>query len=329
MPNEVILVVEDFDLLRSGLEEILNEEGYTVVTARNGKEALDVFSIIQPNLIVSDVTMPIMDGFEFFNAVRAQPEGMLIPFIFLTARDAPADVMEGRALGADDYLVKPIHREDLISIIRIRLNRFNQAQMARLQQAYLDSLVTLANAIENRNPDSQWHIERITDLCTSIAQQLGWNERRISQLRMGCTLHDIGKITIPAAILFKSGPLTDLEWKEIRRHPVTGGEMIKDVPYLTDCIPIVRHHHERWDGKGYPDELSGNAIPEGARLLAVVDSFVALISYRPYAPARTAQQALDEIVSLGGDNYDPRMVLALMDAWKADKIQAILQKTYL
>ncbi len=328
MPNEVILIVEDFDLLRTGMEEILSEEGYSVITARNGQEALDVFGVVQPNLIISDVTMPVMNGFEFYHAVRARPEGMLIPFIFLTARDAPSDLLEGRASGADDYLTKPIHREDLVSIIRTRLSRFNQAQMVRVQQAYQDSLVALANAIEHRNPDSQWHIERITDCCLAIAQHLGWSQHRIDQLRLACTLHDIGKITVPAAILFKSEPLAASEWEEIRRHPVTGAEMIKDVDYLAECAPIVRHHHERWNGTGYPDGLSGNAIPEGARLLAVVDSFIAMISHHPYALARTPEKAYEEIVRLGGESYDPRFVLAFMEAWKEGKIQAILNKPY-
>jgi HD-GYP domain-containing protein (c-di-GMP phosphodiesterase class II) len=251
---------------------------------------------------------------------------MQVPFIFLTARDTPTDLLEGRALGVDDYLVKPIRREDLVSIIRTRLSRFRQAQLARLQQAYQDSLATLANAIENRNPNTQQHIERVTECGLLMAKQLGWNERCTNQLHMACILHDIGKITISAAILFKAGPLTPAEWDEIRRHPVIGAEMIRDVPYLADCAPLVRHHHERWDGLGYPDELAGSDIPEGARLLAVVDSFTALISQRPYAPARSVEDAVSEILRLAGENYDPRMALALKELWEAGKLQAVVEK---
>jgi putative two-component system response regulator len=326
MPNDVILIVEDFDLLRDGLEEILSEEGYSIITARHGKEALGVFDTVQPDLVISDVTMPVMNGFEFYSAVRARPKGMQVPFIFLTARDTPTDLLEGRALGVDDYLVKPIRREDLVSIIRTRLSRFRQAQLARLQQAYQDSLATLANAIENRNPNTQQHIERVTECGLLMAKQLGWNERCTNQLHMACILHDIGKITISAAILFKAGPLTPAEWDEIRRHPVIGAEMIRDVPYLADCAPLVRHHHERWDGLGYPDELAGSDIPEGARLLAVVDSFTALISQRPYAPARSVEDAVSEILRLAGENYDPRMALALKELWEAGKLQAVVEK---
>ena len=153
MANELILIVEDMDLLREGLREILVNEGFSVTTARNGREALDQMNNKVPELIISDITMPVMDGIDFYSAVRARKEWIGIPFIILSARSEPADFTVGRHLGVDDYLVKPVSRDELVNTVRSRLGRFQQAQMARVQQAYLDSLVTMANAIETRTPD--------------------------------------------------------------------------------------------------------------------------------------------------------------------------------
>ncbi|MFM8321710.1 MAG: HD-GYP domain-containing protein, partial [Chloroflexota bacterium] len=246
-----------------------------------------------------------------------------IPFIFLSARSDPADLLKGRSLGVEDYLTKPIRREELVTTIRSRLSRFNQAQMAMVRQAYLDSLVTLAGAIEQRAPGEPDHIQRATRLALLLAARLGWAEHRLEMLRFAAILHDIGKIHISAATLFKTTPLTADEWAVIRRHPVTGAEMIKDVPFLTGCISYVRHHHEQWQGGGYPDGLAGEAIPDGARILAVVDAFDRICSPRVYAAARPADQALDELRALAGRRYDPAVVEALYAAWQAGEVQAI------
>src|SRR5512139_567896 len=145
MGNELILIVEDMDLLREGLREILDNEGFRVITARNGREALDQMNTALPELIISDITMPVMDGIDFYSAVRARKEWLGIPFIVLSARSDPTDFMVSRNLGVDDYLVKPVSRDDLVTIVRSRLGRFQQAQTARIQQAYMDSLAALAN----------------------------------------------------------------------------------------------------------------------------------------------------------------------------------------
>jgi putative two-component system response regulator len=326
MANERVLIVEDNDLLREGLHEMLAYEGFTVVTARNGSEALDRMIQLLPELIVSDVAMPVMDGYEFYNQIRSRPEWVTIPFLFLSARTEASDILASRNLGVDDYLTKPISREELVSVIRSRIDRYRQIQIAQIQQAYQASLTALANAIEMRSPDSSRHVERVTEIALVLAKRLGWREGRLAALRFGAILHDIGKIHIPTSILVKQGPLDPAEIEEVRRHPVTGAEMIKGVPMLGGAGLIVRHHHERWDGKGYPDGLAGIAIPEGARILAVADAFIVMISPQPYSTAQPPKEACKEILALSGKNYDPKVVEIFKHAWEAGEIQAILTK---
>jgi putative two-component system response regulator len=323
MNEETILIVEDNNILREGWSETLREVGFNVLTAAHGTEALGHMNLITPDLILSDVSMPVMDGYTFYNEVRARPEWVTIPFIFLTARAEPQDLNLGRTLGADDYLTKPISREELVTTIRSRLSRFHQVQLAQVQQAYQASLTTLANAIEMRAPNSEWHIERMVAVSLAIAQILGWKERRMETLRFGAILHDIGKIQIPSAILFKTEPLTPAEWEVIHLHPVVGGEMVRGIPILEDAAAIIRHHHEHWNGTGYPDGLSGKAIPEGACIVCMADALDAIVSPRAYHSPRPLHEAYDEIVSLGGEFYSPILIDALQRAWRDGVIEQI------
>jgi len=319
--NETLLVVEDNPVLREGLEEMLGLEGFTVLTASNGREALAQMAALIPGLIVSDIAMPEMDGYAFFRAVRARPEWISIPFIFLTARGEKGDVLAGKDMGVEDYLVKPVTRDELLTAVRARLERSEQLRIAQLQQAYETSLAVLANAIEVRDQYTRGHVERVMAYALALAEQLGWRGLNPEHLRFGAILHDIGKIHIRETTLSKTEPLTSEEWEEIKKHPLTGAEMIKDIPYLMPAIPVVRYHHERWDGKGYPDGLAGENIPLAARIVAVADSFDAMTTHRPYKNARTPHKAYQEILSGSGSRYDPQVVEAFEKAWKAGRIQ--------
>ena len=323
MNEGMILVVEDNDVLRDGLKEMLSIEGFSVITAGNGLEALTYMDDSIPDLILSDIAMPEMDGFKFFNTVRDRSDWVTIPFIFLTARAEPSDIIAGKNLGVEDYLTKPLTREELVTAIRSRLTRSRQLQMAQLKQAYLASLTALANAIDLRDPYTGGHVERVTAYAMTLGERLGWTESRMDPLRYGAILHDIGKIHIRESTLFKDTPLNLEDWTEIRRHPIVGAEMIKDIPYLADAIPIVHSHHERWDGKGYPDGLAGEEIPEGARIVAIVDSFDAMTTIRPYSPARTHQEAYQEIQNCSAKQYDPSVVAAFKAAWEEGQILSI------
>jgi putative two-component system response regulator len=325
MPGETILVVEDVDLLRDVIREMLEDEGFQVVAARNGQDALDKMANLAPDLIISDITMPVMDGFQFYKTMREHPEWLGVPFLFLTARSDPADLLAGRGLGADDYLTKPIRRDELVTTVQSRLNRFRQSQVVRVQQAYLDSLVALANAIEQRASSPGHHIQFVTQLTLMLAKRLGWSGRRIAMLQFAAVLHDIGKIHISANTLEKPGPLEPAEWEVLRRHPVNGAQMVKSVPFLADCAVFIHSHHERWDGRGYPEGLSGAHIPDGGRIIAVSDALASICSDRPYQAARSMEQAYTEIASLSGQAYDPEVIQALKAAWAAGEVQAILK----
>ena len=318
-----LLIVEDNYDLRSGLKDILTYEGFEVLTASNGLEGLQAMSTHRPDLIISDIGMPEMDGFAFFDAVRKRPDGITIPFIFLTARGDREDVFRGRSLGVEDYLVKPVSRDELVIAIHSRLQRFRQLQLAQLETAYQAALTALANGIEVRDRYTRGHVERVTAYSLAIAAQLGLNGSHLEGLRYGAILHDIGKIFISEAILSKNGPLSPEERLQMTFHPAQGAEMIKDIPYLAVAIPVIRCHHERWDGSGYPNRLSGEAIPLEARIIAVADSFDAITTDRPYHHAVPLEAAYTEIYKGMGGLYDPQVVGLFHQSWQSGKIQAI------
>jgi putative two-component system response regulator len=321
--QEVILVVDDNDILRTALDEMLTLAGFVTITASNGREALAKMEDFLPNLIVSDITMPDVDGFAFFDAVRSRSEWLSIPFIFLTARGGKKDIVNAKGLGVEDYLVKPIHRDELLIAIRSRLNRSNELRVAQLREAYEGSLTVLANAIEVRDSYTRGHVERVRDYALMMAEQMGWNGTQKDHLRYGAILHDIGKIHIRESILRKTEPLNDREWAAIKEHPVIGAEMVKDIPYLQGAIPIIRHHHEHWDGSGYPDQLVGMEIPLSARIVVVADAFDAMTTERCYKPAKALEDAFAEIVENSGIKYDPAVVRALQKAWEDGLVKII------
>ncbi len=321
--HETILVVEDNTLLREGLRDILAMEGYHVLCAANGVEALELMQTLRPNLILSDIAMPHMDGFAFFEAVRAQLDWLTIPLIFLTARGEKEDMLKGKNLGAEDYLVKPLSRDELLTAVRGRLARAREIEVGQLQRAYEASLTALANSIDVRDVYTRGHIERVTAYSMAFAAHLGWTGRKLEQMRFAAILHDIGMIFVPESILFKIEPLTEAEWQHIRLHPVAGARMLEHVPYLSPAIPIVRHHHERWDGQGYPDGIAGEQIPIEARLMTVADSFDAMTIDRPYRAAISLEAAYEEIIANRGTAYDPAMVQIFEDVWRSGKIQEI------
>jgi putative two-component system response regulator len=324
MTDDIILIVEDNELLRDGLRDILKGENFNTYTASNGIEALEIMENVRPALILSDINMPEMDGFEFYNAVRAREEWLTIPFIYLTARSAIKDILTGKNLGAEDYLTKPISKGELITTVRSRLSRFRQVQVGQLQQAYIASLTALANAIEARVRYTPGHIERVTAYAMLMAKYMGLGPAEMKQLHIGAILHDIGKIHISEEILFENPTLSEDDWEQIRKHPTNGERMIKDVEDLADSAPIVRHHHERWDGNGYPDGLKGDEIPQGASIVAVADAFDTMVTPRPYRQVVPPEDAYHEIVRLSGINYDPAVVESFKSAWEDGNIQEIL-----
>jgi putative two-component system response regulator len=323
MTEEVILLVEDSDVLRRGLKSLLEQEDYKVITGGNGVEALARMEETTPDLILADILMPEMDGYELFEAVRSRPEWISIPYIFLTARRERRHILAGKRLGAEDYLLKPIAPEDLLTAIRSRLGRSQQLLLAQLQESYEASLIMLANAIEVRDPYTRGHVERVMNYAQTIAEYLGWTANDINILRFGSILHDIGKINISEAILRKEGTLNDEEWIEMKKHPEMGVELVHGIHYLDAAVPVILYHHERWNGSGYPFGLKEENIPVMARIVAIADSFDAMTTERPYRKELTPEQAFNEVISGKGTQYDPLIVDAFQHAWETDKITEI------
>lgn len=310
--NNTILVVEDHDILREGLQILLESEGYRVVAAAHGGEGLEMMEIQPPDLILSDISMPEMDGYQFYDCVRSRAEWIAIPFIFLTALGDRDTMFASKRLGVEDYLVKPVDRSELVSAIRSRLERNQQLMLAELQSAYEASLIMLANAIELRDRYTRGHVERVMKYALLVAEELGLPEVQLRSLRFGSILHDIGKIYISESILSKPGLLTKEEWDEMRQHTVIGSDLVRSIPFLSGALPVIRSHHERWDGLGYPDGLAGETIPLGARIVAAVDCYDAMTTDRAYHSASTSEEAVEEIVKGSGVRYDPRVVKAFL-----------------
>jgi putative two-component system response regulator len=319
---QTLLVVEDDPAMLIALRDILENAGYVILTAENGQEALNILANSKPELILSDIAMPVMDGFEFLEAVRQRPSGATIPFIFLTARGTREDIFTGKSLGVDDYITKPVTSKELLSAVRARLQRADEFAMMAQLLAAKDSLRVLANAIENK----RYHVERVNDYAQAIAEELAWDDKHRDALEFGAILHDIGQVRIPEVILLKAGPLTEEEWQEMRKHPEEGARMIDGIPYLSPAIPIVLHHHERWDGTGYPHGLQGETIPIEARVLAVADTFDAMTSDRNYRKALDPNVAYNEILRQSNLQFDPKVVKAFPKCWERGEYREIIRK---
>jgi putative two-component system response regulator len=320
-----LLVVEDDPATLIAYQNILEGAGFQVLTAINGKEALESFYKNPPDLILSGIKMPIMDGFELFKAVRQHQGGAAIPFIFLTALGTREDRFAGIKLGADDYLTKPITAKELISAVQARLKRTDEIMVGQLKVAIKGSVNALTNAIKSRDKSTHHHVVRVNAYAKAMAYELEWDDERIEALEYGAILHDIGKIAVRLSILLKNGPLTPEEWDIMKRHPEDGAQMIGPVLHSSPAIPMIRHHHENWDGSGYPDGLRGKDIPEEARLLAVVNAFDVMTTDQPYRPALAANDAIKEIVNNSGSQFDPKMVEAFRRCWDRGDIQVILK----
>jgi putative two-component system response regulator len=312
-----ILLTEDEDSLRLMTRTVLELGGHEVFAFANGQLALEAFEEVNPDVVVSDISMPILDGFGLLDAVRRLHTGSVVPFLFLTARSEHTDVRFARTLGADDYLFKPYDADELLEAVRTRLERRRVIELFESRQAHLQTIIMLANLVEARDSHTGDHVQRVQALAMELGTALGWTPEALVTLEYGSLLHDIGKITIPEIILNKPGKLTLEEFEIMRTHTVVGAKILQDIPHLRGAIPYVRSHHERWDGSGYPDGLEGDNIPLEGRLMAVVDFFDALTSVRSYHQNRPVEQVLQMIRDGAGKHFDPviaEVFVALQEA---------------
>lgn len=303
-----LLLVEDNYFVRDTIARMLEAEHFEVFIAENGYDGLEILKQVRPDLILSDVNMPAMDGITFFKKVRATPALAGIPFIFLTANDSPVDIQRGRELGVEDYLTKPVDSKDLLAIINARLLRVADLQIAHIGQAYLETVTILANSIEGRDPYTFGHVERVTRYARWMGEALNWSSKRMRGLEFGARLHDIGKIVVPDDVLKKPGPLSQTEWDLMQQHPTRGVKIIHEIKLLRETIPYILCHHEKWDGTGYPSHLKGDEIPVEGRLLAIVDVFDALTTARPYRTARPLEDVVSVMKRSAGIHFDPFLI---------------------
>lgn len=303
-----VLLVDDSADSREVLARMLELEHYTVHQADNGITALKILQNLTPDIIISDINMPMMNGIEFCKAVRQNVTWLAIPFIFLTVNSAPDNIQVGRQLGVEDYLNKPINPKELLAIVSARLLRSMEVQRAQMDLAYFETVNVIANTIEGRDPYTYGHTERVATYARRMAEELKWPAEHLRTLEFGARLHDIGKIIVPDDVLKKSGPLTDPEWVTMRQHPVAGAKILQQISHLQSTIPYLLYHHERWDGTGYPRGLRGKGIPVEGRLLAVVDVYDALTSARSYHPAGVHEEVIRYLNTKAGSHFDPDMV---------------------
>lgn len=291
-----------------------------MIVAENGQAALKILQQVIPDLIISDINMPRMNGIEFYKAVRKNPALTATPFIFLAANNAPEDIHAGRDLGVEDYITKPIEPRDLVSIVNARLLRVAQVQIAQIGQAYIETVNVLANVIEGRDPYTRSHVERVASYALQMGALLRWSPDAIRNLDFGARLHDIGKIIIPDHVLKKSGPLSESEWELMKQHPEAGAKILDQINHLRGTIPYVLYHHEHWDGTGYPHGLKGKEIPVEGRLLAVVDVYDALTTHRPYHTPRTPEEVMKFLTLKANVYFDPEMVKVFLQVLKQDSL---------
>ncbi len=300
-----LLLVEDDEDLKFIIEDVLLSKGYEVIAVTNGIEALEKLSGFAPDLIISDLMMPHMDGFTLLQRVRNSPNIGAIPFVIITAYTSNQEARRARELGADDFLVKPFTADDLLTLIRTRLQRSQSIYIFNTREAHLQTVLMLANVIEARDEETHKHVERVQKLAVGFGQALGWGPDKTGILEIGSVLHDIGKIMVPRTILNKRGPLNKTESELIRQHPYNGARMLTGVTHLAPAIPYVLYHHERWDGQGYPFGLASDHIPIEGRMLALVDAYDAMTSNRPYRAGMPHDQAVREIIEHRGTQFAP------------------------
>ncbi len=302
--RQSVLVVDDHPLNRELMAACLEELEVEVLTAADGPSALDAVAEHAPDLVLLDVMMPGIDGFEVCRRIKSSPPGSLLPVVLVTALTQPAERTRGMSMGADDFIFKPIDRIELL--VRVR-------SLLRMKSLHdrLDGtervIFALARAVEApEHGDS--HPERVGRTARALAAAAGMAADELDDMYRGGALHDIGKVGVSQAILLKAGRLEPAEWEAVKAHVLIGQEMVSTLPAAPHLIPIVRHHHERFAGGGYPDGLAGEEIPLAARIVAVCDAFDAMTSRLIRHQGRRSADAAGTLRAGAGTQWDPGLV---------------------
>jgi len=329
MDMDSLLVIDDDPNLLLGMNAILKRNGYSVRTASRGSDGIHIARTEPVDLIICDLMMPPPNGFEVLDTLGKDPQTANIPFIFLSARTSGEDKVSGLLNGADDYIVKPFQKEELLARIAAILRRKQKISMSinetsgseisslrseiskLLEQAhtnqekFMDGLVQVLSLRDN---ETEGHSQRVKVLTEKTAAAFNIFGERLMRIRWGAILHDIGKVAIPDRILLKPGPLTDEERTVIMMHPQIAEQILAPLGLPDEVLEIPLYHHERWDGTGYPFKLVGENIPFSARIFAVVDVWDALTNDRPYRKAMPFEKARALLLDQAGKHFDPQVL---------------------
>jgi putative two-component system response regulator len=309
----VVLVVDDVAANRDLIDGLLEGRGYDVRQARDGAEALAIVRASQPDVVLLDIDMPVMDGISVCRAIKDDPITRLIPVVLITAASDRETRIRGLEAGADDFLTKPFDGTELL--VRTRVLLRDRALNKRLD-ATETVLLAVGRAVEARDRYTIDHAERVGRYARELGRVIGLSDEDADWVYMGGVLHDVGKIAIRDSILLKPSALDDTEWGVMRTHPVEGERICQPLKSTIPVLPTIRHHHERYDGTGYPDGLSGESIPLSARLVAIADSWDAMTSNRIYRPSLGEAEARRRLEAGAGAQWDGVLVtryLALID----------------
>ena len=331
MPN--ILIVDDEPTIQNMMSQILGRRGYDTSIASNGQTALEKISADSPDLILLDLMMPGIDGFEVAERVKKNPKTCGIPVILITGRDTPENHVTALDVGADDFISKTAahaeivarvrshlkvkqlndqikaHQRDLETKVAVRTGQLNQA-LDQLRTASLDTIFKLTAASEYRDNETGAHIKRMSHYSAAIAQKMGLNHKTVEAILYAAPMHDIGKIGIPDKILLKPGKLDANEWEIMKKHTTIGADILKgsNIGFMRMGEMIALTHHEKWDGSGYPCGISGRKIPLAGRIVALADVFDAMTSKRPYKDAFSIEKSNRIILQERGKHFDPDVV---------------------
>jgi putative two-component system response regulator len=290
----VVLVVDDVPANVELFKSLLTREGFVVLTASNGEQALEMVARERPDLVLMDVVMPHLSGYQVCERIKQDKATRLTPVVLITALQHREDRIHGINVGADDFLTKPVDVHELKARARslVRLKRFTDD---------LDTaesvIISMALVIEARDAYTDGHCQRLAGYATALGSALRLGEDDLAALYRGGFLHDVGKVGIPDALLLKADRLTRAEYTAMQQHPLIGDRLCGELRSLRRVRPIIRHHHERLDGSGYPDGLKGDAVPMLAQIMGVVDVFDAITTERPYKMAASPEHAYEELMN--------------------------------
>jgi putative two-component system response regulator len=327
MARPLVLIVDDEDIQRTHMADLARQAGFGTVEASDGVEAIEVFERREPHIVVTDYHMPGMDGRSLVVRLRRQRRGSRVPIMVITSDDLRRTKIQLLQAGADDFLVKPVdsleftarlmamaRRAAVVDVLGTVTGQRNealrrlQARTRELERLTYGLVAALERASSLNDTDTGRHIQRVSGYAAHLARAWGADEEFVQRIQRYAGLHDIGKVGIPDAILKKPGRLEPREFEQMKTHTLIGGELLREAGLPEMAVNIAMHHHERWDGGGYPHGLAGSAIPLEARLVAIADVFDAMVTRRVYKDSATLEEAGEELRRVAGTQMDPEVV---------------------